>query len=142
MNDKAAVEKAWTAYDLRELGMGRSGETYTDHIDLAAGLVSINDQILWPSAFHQLYCLKYLHVLYMDFHARNNTGSVKDTNGQLVKMENCVDFLRQAAMCAGDMSLEPQGGQATQLRRAPEMAVEHVCRDWTQVRDWQAAYSV
>ena len=52
-------------------------------------------------------------------------------------MEHCFDYLRQALMCAADMTLEPL--RPTPKGKMPGVngwGVQHTCRDWEKVRSW------
>lgn len=94
--------------------------------------------IYWPSAFHQLHCLRYLqtmHVQLRDNSTENRQGFQKDA----LKVEDCFDYLRQGAACGGDLVLEIQPGNVKAKNTKKE---EHVCRDWTQVSLWQEKRSI
>ena len=48
-------------------------------------------------------------------------------------MAHCFDFLRQAVMCAGDMTLEPVDDDATD-----GWNVTHTCRNFKTIYDFAA----
>tara|TARA_R110002060_G_scaffold66393_2_gene75217 strand:+ start:705 stop:899 length:195 start_codon:yes stop_codon:yes gene_type:complete len=48
-------------------------------------------------------------------------------------MAHCFDFLRQAVMCAGDMTLEPVEDDATD-----GWNVTHACRNFKTIYDFAA----
>ncbi|GAB7336033.1 hypothetical protein MBLNU13_g08851t2 [Cladosporium sp. NU13] len=123
IGDAPTVEKAWKIYDL-------------------PGYVQLEGQTYWPTVFHQLDYLSYLQDVYVRLYA-GNSSSLPDTEpSYLREVESCIDYLRQGAMCGGDMSLEPQGGQATQAKRSEQKTVLHTCRNWEQIAKWQKTYAV
>lgn len=73
---------------------------------------------------------------------RGNSSNLGQREYKMKHMENCIDYLRQGSMCAGDMSLEPQDGQASQAKRRVEESVVYTCRDWDQIIQWQKLHSV
>ena len=52
-------------------------------------------------------------------------------------MKHCFDYLRQALMCAADMTLEPlRPHQAGTKPGVNGWGMEHTCRHWDEVRMW------
>ena len=94
------------------------------------GYVSIgpDNRFFAVSMFHQLHCLNTLRVAAI----RNNT--------EFGHITHCLNYLRQAILCQADVTLEesevdtrPDGMLDT---GATGVGVAHVCRDWTQVRQF------
>ena len=103
--------------------------------------MQLEGQTYWPTVFHQLDYLSYLQDVYVRLYS-GNSSSLPDTQpSYLREVESCIDYLRQGAMCGGDMSLEPQGGQATQAKRSEQKIVLHTCRNWEQIAQWQKMYA-
>lgn len=86
----------------------------------------------WLGAFHELHCLKFVRQwTYKDYYHPNLTA------GEVVHYQehsdHCIEYLRQAAMCHGDMSLvgfdweREKEKPVMSLRRSP-----HMCVDWEQ----------
>jgi hypothetical protein len=98
-------------------------------------VISGKKNVYQPSIFHQLDCLKYLHNLYMHLRNQNDNISIV-TPEELPQIENCVDYLRQGAMCAGDMTLEIQ-----ETEESTKHSAMHTCRDWSQISEWQDSHS-
>jgi hypothetical protein len=54
---------------------------------------------------------------------------------------HCFDYLRQAIMCAGDLTVEWAREEEVGIERftVDGWGVEHVCQDWSQAFDWVRA---
>ena len=56
-------------------------------------------------------------------------------------MMHCFDYLRQALMCAGDMTLESlQVGEQGVMASVDGWGSTHRCRKFDDVREWTARY--
>ncbi|KJZ77473.1 hypothetical protein HIM_03197 [Hirsutella minnesotensis 3608] len=94
----------------------------------------------WVSMFHQLHCLKIIRENY--FGVVQGQASGADTSSpeaqqqlskQIAHVNHCFDYLRQAVMCNGDMTLEwatPEG------KSMDGWNIDHQCRSWDQAVDW------
>lgn len=85
------------------------------------------------SLYHQIHCLNSFRRSLRA--ARDNvTSSAHDGAHAL----HCLSYMRQLVLCNADVALEPArlgrtaSGQLTQAAYGTD--VEHVCRDWEQVR--------
>ncbi|KAL7956596.1 hypothetical protein V8C34DRAFT_288384 [Trichoderma compactum] len=111
------------------------------------------------SMFHQLHCLATLKTAFAKLLRReqkqaqspgegahdHNNDEVEQSDNHLdhltdaSHLDHCFDYLRQAIMCAGDMTLE----KAHIINGVPADAVdgwevEHQCRDWSTMFDFAA----
>ena len=145
ISDAPTVEKAWKIYDLRKFSYTKTRDEAESLLLTSyspAGYVQLEGQTYWPTVFHQLDYLSYLQDVYVRLYS-GNSSSLPDTEpSYLREVESCIDYLRQGAMCGGDMSLEPQGGQATQARRSEQKTVLHTCRNWEQIAQWRKTHAV
>lgn len=97
-------------------------------------------QLYDVSMFHQLHCLTRirLHLFTLGFAiAGNNTQEVVDIllTPQADHVYHCLDYLRQAISCAGDMTLEWPREEADGRRFAVDgWGIEHQCVDWVSWR--------
>lgn len=78
------------------------------------------------SAYHQLHCLKKLHLGWVGL-MYNATD--REMLGQK-HAEHCFEYLRQAIVCAGDATLE--GPDKDDGRKLTGNEVVHRCRAWDE----------
>ncbi|KAL2814808.1 hypothetical protein BJX63DRAFT_391661 [Aspergillus granulosus] len=93
------------------------------------------------SMYHQLHCIAVLKRTVSVMENPNNTLLYFPTTGQkifggmdLEHSNHCVEYLRQAVMCSGDLTLEPAeiiDGQVS--HSVSGWGVEHQCRDWDYI---------
>ncbi|KIM98361.1 hypothetical protein OIDMADRAFT_43379 [Oidiodendron maius Zn] len=98
------------------------------------------------SMFHQLHCLGILRESYYSaLHSTKPKIFGEDKlSGELLKhahsehVGHCFDYLRQAIMCAADLSLEWAGQTAsgTPLATVDGWGIPHKCRSWDQAFEW------
>lgn len=97
------------------------------------GFIRLNSSSkpLEPSIYHQLHCLNTLRKIYME------PGWASDDQKSW-NVRKCLNFIRQAILCNGDITLEPSFEYTLDDGRhvpgAHGMDVAHKCRDWTRVR--------
>lgn len=81
------------------------------------------------SMFHQMHCLRVLNLAFSK--ARIATpGHIK----------HCLNYLRQAALCAADLTLEP-GDFETKDYGVERTGATYTCRDWSSVYPIMEEYS-
>ncbi|KAL6152861.1 hypothetical protein ACJQWK_03994 [Exserohilum turcicum] len=101
-----------------------------------------------PDVFHSLHCLNsirvHLHpVLYnvsstQDAHSKTEEQIMKLVNDPMWKrnhLEHCLDRVRQALMCHGDLTPSPTytwPGFPISIGRSGT----HTCRKWGPIREW------
>ncbi|KAI0719394.1 hypothetical protein C8T65DRAFT_54244 [Cerioporus squamosus] len=80
------------------------------------------------SMFHQLRCLDIIRDVVVEYYL-DSSPDARPGNHKLV--QHCMNYLRQTAMCRGDLHIEtvraPSGPTVT------VSAVTHSCKDWTAV---------
>ncbi|KUJ10405.1 uncharacterized protein LY89DRAFT_787441 [Mollisia scopiformis] len=83
------------------------------------------------SMYHQLHCVAILKskFLYVDSVLEGDGQSEKTDYISHVHITHCLEYLRQAIMCAGDTTLEPF---------TPDLGLDisHKCRDWDAIFDF------
>ncbi|KAL6802685.1 hypothetical protein GGI42DRAFT_353798 [Trichoderma sp. SZMC 28013] len=114
------------------------------------------------SMFHQLHCVATLKTAFAKLlrreqksmqhaeestHDHNNgTGHSDDHLDHLTDpthLDHCFDYLRQAIMCAGDMTLEKAHVvDGVILDAVVGWDVEHQCRDWRTMFDFAVEHRV
>ncbi|KAH9218726.1 hypothetical protein DL95DRAFT_457936 [Leptodontidium sp. 2 PMI_412] len=97
------------------------------------GSTMVEEKPFCVSMFHQLHCIAGLNWV---FESENNRAINKTSEAYIMKkkhMAHCFDFLRQAVMCAEDMTLEPVDEGATD-----GWNVTHTCRDFKTIYDFAA----
>lgn len=98
-----------------------------------------------PDVFHSLHCLNAVRLvvsktLYnlseserMDLH--HHTGLGLPPKFEQIHMEHCMDRIRQALMCQGDMTPSPLYSWAG-IPIALGKAGTHTCRKWEPLMEW------
>ncbi|KAM0795053.1 hypothetical protein BDR22DRAFT_894522 [Usnea florida] len=81
------------------------------------------------SAFHQLHCLNLLRQL----HSSEDSDDEDSQQHSRYHAKHCVEYLRQALICAADSTIEP--GNATS-RHVTGSGVVHECRDFDGLYAW------
>jgi len=106
------------------------------------GGMKLKDSAVLPSLFestsegfvlavmHQLHCVGNLKHAVVEF---ENSGT---STVPFEHMHHCVEILRQAIMCHGDLTLERPDFEGPAYRDASGWGNVHFCRDWTRILDW------
>ncbi|KAL3422014.1 hypothetical protein PVAG01_06170, partial [Phlyctema vagabunda] len=99
-----------------------------------------NMQNFGISMYHQLHCLMMIRGLYWEaLRGERNLKMISDEKlpDDIHHTNHCFDYLRQAIMCAGDMSIE---GRAPPDHITQDhingMGQKHICRSWDASRAW------
>ncbi|KAF1988328.1 hypothetical protein K402DRAFT_328891 [Aulographum hederae CBS 113979] len=93
-----------------------------------------------PSVFHNLHCLNavrmHIDSAYYKTNKHSHLHQLKNQpNFQRIHIDHCLDQIRQALMCAGDMTPTPMytwPGFGIALGRS----AAHSCRKWESIREW------
>ncbi|KAL9032285.1 MAG: hypothetical protein Q9214_008030, partial [Letrouitia sp. 1 TL-2023] len=91
------------------------------------------------SVFHQLHCLNELRIGFYspDFRHGDDVNTADQHAHSTAHMKHCFDYLRQALMCAADLTLEPlRSPREGSMPGVNGWGVGHICRDWEGVREW------
>ena len=80
------------------------------------------------SMFHQLRCLDIIREVIVDFYLDTSPDA---TISRPAIVQHCMNYLRQAVMCRGDLHLETV--RASGGPQVTVSAVTHSCKDWTAV---------
>ncbi|KAI5370418.1 Putative mycotoxin biosynthesis protein UstYa [Septoria linicola] len=100
------------------------------------------------SMWHQLHCLSHMRTyLYtmQTYLNRTNVQQVFDVvlAPQSDHISHCFDYIRQAIMCAGDLTLEWPRTEADGRRFAVDgWGVEHQCKSWDAMADFVERHAV
>ncbi|RDW58855.1 hypothetical protein BP6252_13331 [Coleophoma cylindrospora] len=87
--------------------------------------------------FHQIHCLNKLRkALYPDYYFDPDPPHV-----QLLHVEHCIDYLRQAILCSADMTEVHVLWFESAQRYAPDFKTVHTCRNIQPLIDWSLARS-
>ncbi|KAI0088200.1 hypothetical protein BDY19DRAFT_891590 [Irpex rosettiformis] len=95
------------------------------------------------SLYHQMHCLDSLRrtILGKSHHHGKREGDISGTGGPSFSKRNvehsahCLNYLRQTALCAADMTLEPEIVEGSQ-EVGEGLGAAHVCRDWSKVHEF------
>ncbi|KAK3688795.1 hypothetical protein B0T22DRAFT_460245 [Podospora appendiculata] len=123
------VEVAWQDYETTAFVHIPNPQAYS--LRPNKGVVPGTQNIYMLSAYHQLHCLKMLHLSFV--HLAFERSEAAEVGGQaqyeVRHVEHCFDYLRQGLTCAGDSTLEgPDPGMAS----LTGYGVTHRCRAWDE----------
>ncbi|KAI5927177.1 hypothetical protein F4810DRAFT_433128 [Camillea tinctor] len=98
------------------------------------------------SMFHQLHCLGMIRESYYamvrqerpDIYGQELLSDEEQKETQRTHIGHCFDYIRQAIMCAGDLTLEgllktPSGELGSSV---DGWGITHQCRSWDQAVSW------
>ncbi|KAG4440191.1 hypothetical protein IFR05_004336 [Cadophora sp. M221] len=122
------MDDPWTKHLLPP---GRGFIKVPTEVTQSDGSTKVEEKPFCISMFHQLHCIAGLKWV---FESEDNRAINKTSEAYIMKkkhMAHCFDFLRQAVMCAGDMTLEPVDEGATD-----GWNVTHTCRDFKTIYDF------
>ncbi|OAA74189.1 oligopeptide transporter [Cordyceps fumosorosea ARSEF 2679] len=129
------LDKAW--HDLLNTQNVRVEAEYFKHHGrekIGVGVPGSTDYIGTLNVFHELHCIKRLHqFMYPDYYFSDFTQHQMDMNR--LHNEHCLDFLRQSAMCHGDIGLITYIWR--QDSRLPVVnSTSHQCVNWDKLYAW------
>ncbi|KAI0154556.1 hypothetical protein GGR57DRAFT_466025 [Xylariaceae sp. FL1272] len=82
------------------------------------------------SMHHQIHCLGLMKHVFLKSE-RNQTVTPLDYR----HMDHCVEYIRQAVMCHGDLTLEPLLAGSTRTKiESDTWGSKHFCRDWNVLK--------
>ncbi|CAK4033803.1 Cyclochlorotine biosynthesis O [Lecanosticta acicola] len=86
------------------------------------------------NVYHEIHCLKRIHqYMYQDTYFPGIDDKQREMNR--LHNEHCIDFLRQSAMCHGDVGLITF--EWSPSNRIPVAnATTHQCVDWNRLDKW------
>ncbi|KAH8768322.1 hypothetical protein F5883DRAFT_669806 [Diaporthe sp. PMI_573] len=94
--------------------------------------------IISLAVFHQLHCLNAIR-----FAIWNQTMDAEKEQlhheTDIAHLDHCVDLLRQALMCAADVTPFVWARDPRDGRLHGVTTVSHTCRDWSAIEGWAAA---
>lgn len=86
------------------------------------------------AVMHQLHCVASIKKAINDYrYTGGNRGSNSSMN--IGHVDHCVEVLRQATMCHGDMSLIKPNVKGHSYTGYDGWGNEHLCRDWGAIED-------
>ncbi|EEH37758.2 hypothetical protein PAAG_00679 [Paracoccidioides lutzii Pb01] len=137
----AELDKAW--HDLLNDENIMVESKYIKHYDREDITVRIPDgdgYIGTLNVYHELHCLKRIHqYMYPDYYFTDL--SAEDIEMNRLHNEHCIDFLRQSAMCHGDIGLITfEWHDSSRIPIAN--ATSHQCVNWKKLEQWTKARTV
>ncbi|KAF9524163.1 hypothetical protein CPB83DRAFT_861718 [Crepidotus variabilis] len=79
------------------------------------------NRIFAVSMFHQMHCLRMINLAFLKAHIASPPH-----------LHHCLNYLRQAALCKADLSLEP-GNFEERNFETQRSGATHLCQDWSAV---------
>ncbi|KAF4953701.1 hypothetical protein FGADI_5809 [Fusarium gaditjirri] len=92
--------------------------------------------------FHQIHCLNLLRHLAWSEYNRNGTAKKPFSDLHWIHVSHCTDILMQNLMCNGNLDIITFNWVETQSNPFPDFAVNHQCRDFDAIYEWQDKHSV
>lgn len=111
------------------------------------GKSTARGQIYDISVFHQLHCLKHIRTHLLTLQALMSRDNQQDIYDLLLRPSedhvfHFFDYLRQALMCAGDMTLEWPRTEEDGSRFAVDgWGVTHECKRWACASNHRAMWT-
>jgi len=85
---------------------------------------------------HELHCLKRIRqALYPKYYFPEYTEEELELN--LLHSAHCIDYLRQAAMCHGDVSITTYYWKPDDRLPVADFDAPHACVNWDALASWQ-----
>ncbi|KAK1056857.1 hypothetical protein LTR74_014601 [Friedmanniomyces endolithicus] len=115
---------------------------------LPLGKSTPHGQVYDISLFHQLHCLANIRAHLLTLQAamdRENRDEIYDflLKPQEGHVWHCFDYIRQALMCAGDMTVEwPRTEEDGRRFAVDGWGVTHECKDWDAIMTFMKEKSV
>lgn len=107
--------------------LGKSSIRPPDETDKAWVTLGVN---------HELHCLRRLrHSLYHEYYFPNMTE--QDAALDRMHSAHCIDYLRQTAMCRGDVSLTTYYWVNSGRLPVADFDAPRVCVNWERLAAWQ-----
>ncbi|PMD42925.1 hypothetical protein L207DRAFT_422686 [Hyaloscypha variabilis F] len=128
------TDRAWRS--LMPYGDGFIIVNNSQALGLPPGIQHSNGESYDVSMFHQLHCLMRIReTLFMTKFALNHTNAEKIDEHliepSMMHVYHCFDYIRQALMCAGDLTLEwPRTEKNGQRFAVDGWGVSHQCKSW------------
>ncbi|KJX92026.1 hypothetical protein TI39_contig5958g00001 [Zymoseptoria brevis] len=133
------LDKRWE--DLYDFGISSIPRWQADKLEnKTEAIPGTEDYLIELDMFHQLHCLDMVRkALYPDRYEGwkwnpDGTVNIKDTNFH--HWEHCIDGLRQAIQCTGDISPLRHRINGINGILAPDLAARHTCRNFTKIKEW------
>ncbi|KAF5964105.1 hypothetical protein FBULB1_12969 [Fusarium bulbicola] len=92
--------------------------------------------------FHQIHCLNLLRHMAWAEYSRNGTAKKPFSDLHWIHVSHCTDILMQNLMCNGNLDIITFNWVETQSNPFPDFAVNHQCRDFDAIYEWQDKHSV
>ncbi|TVY83132.1 Oxidase ustYa [Lachnellula suecica] len=136
-------DEAW--HSLLPIGDGFIIVNDSQALGLPPGSPRPNGEAYDISVFHQLHCLTRIReILSVTRHAVNHTNSKHImeimVEPSMTHIYHCFDYIRQALMCAGDLTLEWPRTEKDGRRFAVDgWGVSHQCKSWEAISDYMTS---
>ena len=114
--------------------------TAQDTYNLPLGKSTEHGEVYDISVFHQLHCLAHIRRHLFTLQASMDRENQQEIYDILLQPEedhvfHCFDYIRQALICAGDMTVEWPRTEKDGRRFAVDgWGVTHECKDWVGAR--------
>ncbi|KAE8356756.1 hypothetical protein BDV28DRAFT_144878 [Aspergillus coremiiformis] len=139
------VREAWGKYGLASYGFITVPDPEAYDLPPNENVVPGTRNTYMVSVYHQLHCLKVLHLALLPvmMHGATVESGATGDGFEHHHLEHCLDYLRQSVMCSGDVTLEPPD-EHPEKGKSPLQGwgVRHVCRSWNEIEGWRRTVGV
>ncbi|CZS88194.1 hypothetical protein WAI453_000614 [Rhynchosporium graminicola] len=137
----ATLDKAWhDLLDPENIRLEPEIMAHYGRLDSGVALPDGDGYIGVLNVYHELHCLKRIHqYMYQEHYWPDLDDNMREMNR--LHNEHCIDFLRQASMCHGDIGLLTF--EWNERSRIPvAKATTHQCVNWEKLNDWTKSRTV
>ncbi|KAK5163963.1 uncharacterized protein LTR77_010359 [Saxophila tyrrhenica] len=112
--------------------------------NLPPGKQTSKGEVYDVSLFHQLHCLTNIRkhmILLTGALGSNNTEQIQKVllDPEVPHMYHCLDYIRQALMCAGDLTIEwPREEEDGRRFAFDGWGITHECKSWDAIMKYMA----
>ncbi|KAJ6551767.1 hypothetical protein B0H19DRAFT_1264401 [Mycena capillaripes] len=129
-----ALDKAWN--DLYNFGISQIPKSQAALLPNKTHPIPGDEAnyIVELDVFHNLHCLNMIRKgLHSDYYADAM---------EIDHLDHCIDWIRQALMCAGDTSVVVWQWDPKQNKTTFQGDVAHTCRNFDKLRDWGKSHMI
>ncbi|KAI2613449.1 hypothetical protein GGR54DRAFT_328969 [Hypoxylon sp. NC1633] len=142
------LDEAWTK--LTHLNNSGVGGEVIDRIGKSRIAVKYSEEEggmydVGIEVFHHLHCLNLLRkYTYRSYYDRPENRPTEFTDSEPVlraHVDHCVDMLRQAIMCQGDVGIVTYNWVEGWSEAYPDFSTQHKCRKFDRIVEWADRYA-
>ncbi|TKA27395.1 hypothetical protein B0A50_05007 [Salinomyces thailandicus] len=141
-------DEAWAALTPQGDGFILLANNTRQQWDLQPGKPTSEGEVYDISLFHELHCLRHIRTHTFTLQAMLGKENWQEIYDLLLKpgedhVFHCFDYIRQALMCAGDMTVEWPRVEADGSRFAVDgWGITHECKSWDAIMQYMQEHTI